>query len=98
MGVGPFGGGGDVFDGRVEPDIEDLALHSWPGLVALADGHAPVQVAGDAAVLQALAVVEPFPGDRGGEDRPVGLAVDPGFKPVAQGGLAEIEVLGLAHL
>src|SRR6056297_3584200 len=59
-GMSPFGGGGDVFDGRVEPDVEDLTLHAGPGLVALPDRNAPVEVAGDAAVLQALAVVEPF--------------------------------------
>ena len=30
VGLGPFGGGGDVFDRRVEPDVEDLALHAGP--------------------------------------------------------------------
>ena len=34
VGVGPFGGAGDVFDGGVEPDVEHLALHPRPGLVA----------------------------------------------------------------
>ena len=60
--------------------------------------HAPVEIAGDAAVLQPVAVVQPFPGDRGGQDRPVGLAVDPGVQPVAHRRLAQVEVLGLAHL
>ena len=98
IGIDPFGGAGDVFDGGVEPDIEDLALHARPGLIALPDRHAPVQVAGDAPVLQAVTVVQPFLCNRRGQDRPVCLAVDPGFQLVAQGALAQVEVLRLAHL
>ena len=74
VGVGPFGGGGDVFDGRVEPDVEDLALHAGPVCVALLHRDAPVEVAGDAAILKAVAIVEPFLRDRGGQHRPVASA------------------------
>ena len=52
IGIGPFGGAGDIFDGGVEPDVEDLALHPRPGGAIELGGHAPVQVAGDAAVAQ----------------------------------------------
>ena len=45
-----------------------------------------------------VAVVEPFAGDRGGQDRPVGLGVDPGADLVAHRALAQVEVLGLADL
>ena len=97
-GVVPFLGAGDVFDGRVEPDVEDLALHARPGRGPAPDGHAPGEVAGDAAVLQTFAVVEPFARDRGGEHGPVGLAVDPGGELAAHRGLAQVEVARLAHL
>ena len=50
------------------------------------------------AVLQPVAVVEPFPGDRGREQRPVGLGVDPRAQAVAHQALAQVEVLGLADL
>ena len=93
----PIRRAGDVFDGRVEPDVEDLALHAGPVLVAFLDRDAPVEIAGDAAILQAVAVVQPFLGDRGGQDGPVGLAVDPGVASRPSSGLAQIEVLGLAH-
>ena len=98
IGIGPFSGAGDVFDGRVEPDIEDLAFHARPGLIALLHRHAPIQVTGDAPVLQPVAVVQPFPGDRGGQNRPIGLAVDPGLQLCAQRALTQVKVLGFAHL
>ena len=74
--VGPFLGGSDIFDGRVEPDVEHLALE-----LAIADvvrhRHAPFDVSGDAAILQPL--VQPFVRNRRDKLRPVGLvAVDPG--------------------
>ena len=59
-GVDPFLAARDVFDGCVKPDIENLAFHAGPILIALLDGHAPIEVAGDAAVLQAITVVQPF--------------------------------------
>ncbi len=64
--------------------------------VALFHRHAPVKVAGDATVAQSVAVVQPFLGDRGGQDRPVGLAVDPFVQIVLQRGLAQVKVLGFA--
>ena len=97
-GVHPFRGAGDVFDGRVEPHVEDLALHAGPVLVALPDRDAPVEVPRDATVLQAVAVIEPFLGDGGGQHWPVGLGLDPFAKLVAHQGLAQVEMLGLPHL
>jgi hypothetical protein len=96
--LGPFGAAGDVFDGRVEPDIEDLAFHPRPVRVALPHRNAPVEVAGDAAVLQPVAVMQPFPGDRGGQHRPAGLPVDPRIEPLLHRRLAQVQVLRLAHL
>ena len=98
MGVGPFGGGGDIFDGGVEPDIEHLALHPRPRLITAPDRNAPMQIAGDAAVLQAVAVVQPLPGNRGGQQRPVGLAVDPRRQLGAQRALFQVKMPGFAHL
>ena len=43
-------GDGDVADGRVEPDVEDLVLEALLG-----HGDAPLQVAGDCALLEAVA-------------------------------------------
>ena len=47
----PFLRAGDVFDRRVEPDIEDFTFHSRPGLIAACNGHAPVKITGNATVL-----------------------------------------------
>ena len=96
--IDPFGSAGDIFDGRVEPDIEHLALHPRPRLIALFDGNAPIQIAGDAAILQPVTVIEPFLGDRGGQDRPIGLRVDPCAEFITHRRLAQIQMLGLAHL
>ncbi len=98
MRVGPFGGGGDVFDRCVEPDIEDLAFHALPWRAVELRGHAPGEVAGDAAILQPVAVVQPFLRDGGGQDRPVGLGVDPLRQIAPERFLFQIEVLGLPHL
>ena len=92
--IGPFGGAGDVFDGGIEPDVEHLALHPRPRLIAAHHRDAPMQIAGDAAILQPVAIVQPFLGDRGGQDRPVGLAVDPSLQLVLQRALHEVKVLG----
>ena len=75
--IDPFLGAGDVFDGRVKPDVENLPIHARPVLFAVFDGDAPVEIAGDAAVLQAITVIEPFLRNRCRQHRPVGLAVDP---------------------
>ena len=94
--IDPFLGAGDIFDRRVKPDVEDLALHAGPVLCSVFDRDAPVQIAGDAAVLQAVAVIEPFVGDGGCEYGPVGFGVDPCLQIVTQVGLLEVEVLCFA--
>ncbi len=96
LGVGPLAGGGDVFDGGVEPDVEDLVLEARPGLPAAGHRHAPGQVAGDAAVDQAL--VEVLVADGPGQMRPVRLAVEPGPDLALQLRLQQVEVAGLADL
>ena len=95
--VGPFLGAGDVLDGGIKPDVEDLAFHAGPGRFAFLDRHAPVEVPRDAPVLQPVAIVEPLLRDRCSKDRPVRLAVDPVGQLAPQGPLLEVEVLGLAH-
>ena len=60
-------------------------------------GDAPVEIAGDASILQTVAVIQPLPGDRGRQNRPVGLAVDPVGQLLPQIALLEVEVLGLPH-
>ena len=96
--LGPFLRARDIFDRRVEPDVEDLAFHPRPGRPFELCRNAPAQIAGDAAVLQPLAVKEPFLRDRGREHRPVGLAVDPGGQLVLHRRLAQEQMLRLAHL
>ncbi|MPL95483.1 hypothetical protein SDC9_41654 [bioreactor metagenome] len=96
--VRPFLGRGDIFDRRVEPDVEDLAFHALPRRALELRRHAPGKVAGDAAVLQPVAIEQPFLRDRSGQHRPVGLAVDPGGKLVLHLGLPQEQVLRLAHL
>ena len=66
--------------------------------VAFADRDAPVEVAGDAAVLEPVAVVQPLLRDGRGEHRPVGFAVDPVVELPAHPRLLQEQVLGLAHL
>ena len=56
-----------------------------------------LEIPGDAAVLQPVAVVQPFLGDRGGQHRPVGLGTDPTVQLVFQLALAQEQVLGFAH-
>ena len=96
LGVGPFPGGGDVFDRRVEPDVEDLVLEARPRQAVAGDGHAPGQVAGDPTVDQPL--VQVLVGDRARQVGPVGVAVDPGADALGHPGLQQIEMAGLAHL
>jgi len=89
--LGPFLGRADVFDGGVEPDIEDLALHPRTrAAVRTHHRHTPFQVAGDAPVDQPL--VEMFQGDRPGQGLPVMLRADPRPDPVRQLGLQQIQV------
>ena len=64
--VRPLLGARNVLDRRIEPDIEDLAFHAGPGFVATHYRDAPVEIAGDAPILQTVAVIQPLPGDRGG--------------------------------
>ena len=71
--VGPLACGAQVPDRRVEPDVPDLAGDL--GEVVGIDRDAPVEVAGDAPIVETF--VEPLVGDRTGELRPVGLGVDP---------------------
>ena len=92
-GVGPLGGGADVADRGVEPHVPDLVLEARP-----ADHrHAPVEVTGDAAILEPLG--EPLAGDRQRERVPViGVALDPRLHLPRQLRLQQEDVLGLAHL
>ena len=70
--IGPFLGRADIFDGGVEPDIEDLALHPRTRSAVGSDHrHAPFQVARDAAVDQPL--VKVLERDRAGQRLPVAL-------------------------
>ena len=95
--LGPFLGRADVFDGGVEPDVEDLALHAGTRPAVGADyGHAPGQVAGDAPVDQAL--VQVLEGDGLGQGLPVSLRFDPGADLGLDLGLQQIEVARVAHL
>ena len=97
VGIGPFGGCGDVFDGRIEPDVEHFAFHAGPWMLAALHRHPPVQITGDAPVLQTVAVIQPFLGDGCGQDRPVGFAVDPCLQLIAQRTLAQVKMLGFTH-
>ena len=94
--VAPLLGGGDVFDGGVEPDVEDLVLEPRPGQAAPGHRHAPGEVAGDAPVDQPL--VQVLVGDGPGQARPFGLGVHPGADLVLHLRMPLIEVARLAHL
>ncbi len=94
--LGPFLGRGDVFDRRVEPDVEHLVLEARARQPAPRHRHAPGQVAGDAPVDQAL--VQVLVGDRARQGRPVGLGVDEAADLLFQLGLQQVEVAGVAHL
>ena len=61
--VYPFLRTGDVFDGRIKPDIKNLALHPGPVCVTAFDRHAPVQVTCDPTVAQSIPIVQPFFGN-----------------------------------
>ncbi len=95
--IGPLLGRRDVFDRRVEPDVEDLALHARTRpAVRPHDRHAPFQVAGYAPVNQAL--VEMLQGNGTGQRLPVGPGLDPGPDRRLQLRLQQIEVPRVAHL
>ena len=49
-------------------------------------------------VLQPVTVVQPFLGNRGGQQRPVLLAVDPCLQFFAQAALFQVKVPGFPHL
>ena len=88
--LGPLPGRGDVADRSVEPDVEDLVLET--GAV---HGDTPVEVAGDAAVLEAL--VEPLEPDRRRKGRPLAdLGLEPGPQALGELGLQQVEVPTLA--
>ena len=56
-GILPFLRTGNIFDRRVKPDIEHFVFHAGPRLFAFTHWNAPIQIAGDAAILQAIAVI-----------------------------------------
>ncbi len=76
-GISPFGGCSDIFDRCVEPNVENFAIHVGPVVVSALDRNTPVQIPGDATILQAVPVVEPLLGNRCRQDRPIGFAIDP---------------------
>ena len=96
-GIHPFAGGGDIFNWCVKPDVENFALHSRPGRIAAPDGNAPIKVAGNAAVLQSITVIEPFFRDGRGQHRPIGFLRNPITELLAQRGLPQIQVACVAH-
>ena len=71
--IGPLLRHAEVFDRRVEPDLEDLVLEAGP-----IDRHAPMKIASDAPVLQPF--IQPLQADRHSHRRPVFLALDPRAK------------------
>ena len=95
--IRPFLSTCNVFNRRVEPDVEHLALHARPILGAALHRHAPVQIARDAAILQTIAVMKPLLRDRGRQHRPIILAVDPLRELIFHLALAQVEMFGLAH-
>ena len=94
----PFLRAGDIFDRGIEPDIEHFAFHAGPVLIAVLNRNAPVQIAGNAAVLQPIAIIEPFLCNRGGQYWPVGFAVDPVLQLAAHLALSQIKMFGIALL
>src|SRR5262249_10760283 len=83
--------GGDVADRRVEPDVEDLVLEA-----RFRDRHAPVEVAGDAAVAQAF--LQPLVRNRADQWRPVATRVEPVAQPTLQGAKLQEQMAGFAEL
>ena len=94
--IRPFLGRADIFDGGVEPDVEDLVLHARTREAVLGHRHAPGQVAGDAPVNQTL--VQMLVGDGFGQGLPAALAVDPGADFRLDLRLQQIEMARVAHL
>ena len=88
--LAPLDRGGDVADGGVEPDIEDLVLEA-----CLGHRHAPFQVAGDATVAQAF--VEPFQRDRADERWPVASGREPVAQPAVEGREFQEQMAGRAE-
>ena len=89
--LAPLDRGGDVADGGVEPDVEDLVLEA-----CLGHRHAPFQVAGDAPVAQAF--VEPLQRDRADERRPVASGREPVAQPALEGREFQEQMAGRAEL
>ena len=91
VGPGPFDGRREVADHGLEPDVDALVV---PAVER--DGHAPVDIAGDGAVLEALAQ-HAF-----GEVEHVGApevlaVVEPFLERLLEGGEAEEVMLGGAQ-
>src|ERR1044071_2808421 len=73
--VVPFHRGADVFDGSIEPDVENLSFETGTDLALVSDRDSPFQIAGDAAILQSF--IEPLARNRRNEHRPVFPRIDP---------------------
>jgi|GEM_PF-5106818 len=83
-------GHGDIADGRVEPDVEDLVL-----IARLGHGNAPFQVPGDGPFPQS--VPDPGLGHLDGVVGPEALdrsVLHPGFQPILDLGQVDVEVIG----
>jgi hypothetical protein len=89
--VGPFLCRGDIADGGVEPDIEDLSLES-----RARHGDAPCEIARNAAVPEVA--VQPASRQRCHERRPAGLGVQPFAQPLDQERLPQEQVRAFLRL
>ncbi len=61
--INPLLCAGNIFNRGVEPNVENFAFHARPIVGTFFDGDTPIKVTGDAAVLQSVAVGEPFFGN-----------------------------------
>ena len=86
---------GDIFDRRVEPDIEHLVLEAGTRLAVLRHRHAPFQVAGNAPVDQPF--VEMLVGDGQRQRGPVVMRRDPVAQTPLDLGLQQVQMPGVAH-
>ena len=57
-----------------------------------------MQIPGDPTILEPVTIIQPFFGDRSGQDRPIGFAVDPSAQLVAHLSLHQVQMGGVAHL
>ena len=91
LALGPLLRGGDVADGRVEPDVEHLPLGALDG-----DGHAPREVPRHRAVREPG--VEPAPDLPAHVRLPLRVLGDPGFEARLELAEGEVPVRGRADL